>query len=106
MPRLVLLRSGRNAKSAQELFQQRNSLLQMLRDAYRGRYKMSLLTTVALVLGLIYIISPLDFDWLPIIGWVDDGFILYLLLQRLAKETQRYNRQKAMGRKLEYRGQI
>ena len=72
----------------------------MLREVFHGRYTMSLLTNMALVLGLLYIISPLDFDWIPILGWVDDGFVGYMVIKRLQKETQRYNRHKAMERRM------
>jgi len=72
----------------------------MLREVFHGKYTMSLLTNMALVLGLLYIISPLDFDWIPILGWVDDGFVGYMVIKRLQKETQRYNRHKAMERRM------
>ena len=29
----------------------------------------------ALVLALIWIVSPLDGDWIPLIGWIDDAFL-------------------------------
>jgi|GEM_PF-2448174 len=30
---------------------------------------------IALVLALVYIVSPIDFDWVPILGWIDDAFV-------------------------------
>ena len=35
------------------------------------------------VLGILYVISPVDLvsDFIPILGWVDDGLIAYFLLQ-------------------------
>ena len=35
------------------------------------------------ILGLIYLISPLDLipDWIPVLGWLDDGIVLLLLLK-------------------------
>ena len=74
----------------------------MLRESFHGKYKMSLVTTLSLIFGILYVISPLDFDWLPIIGWVDDGFVIYLLAKRLQYETQRFSRHKAMERKLHH----
>ena len=35
------------------------------------------------VLAALYVISPVDFisDFIPVLGWLDDGLIAYLLLQ-------------------------
>ena len=50
----------------------------VLRDA-RAPTSAKLVT----VLAALYVISPIDFipDALPILGWLDDGLIGYLLLQ-------------------------
>ena len=36
-----------------------------------------------IVLAGLYVISPVDLvpDWIPILGWLDDGLIAYFLLQ-------------------------
>ena len=73
----------------------------MMRDTFTGRYKMSLLTSLMAIVAIAYVIFPFDLipDYIPVIGWIDDGLILYLLFRRLLNETQRYNRHKAMERK-------
>ena len=37
----------------------------------------------ATVLAVLYVVSPIDLvsDFIPILGWLDDGLIAYLLLQ-------------------------
>lgn len=42
-----------------------------------------LLSRLVLGLALIYIISPIDLvvDFIPVLGWIDDGVIAWLLLQ-------------------------
>ena len=38
---------------------------------------------IATLLAVAYIISPIDLvsDFIPVLGWLDDGLIAYLLLQ-------------------------
>ena len=90
-----------NVKHGWHLLRNRKTLLQMLRESFRGNYKMSFFTIAAIVLTLGYVIFPFDIipDFIPVVGWMDDGFVIYLLLRRLVHETQRYNRFKAMERK-------
>lgn len=82
-----------------QLFRNRKTLWCMLKEVWRGQYRMSVLTSVVTVLGLLYVVIPLDFDWIPFVGWIDDGLVIYLVIKRLQKETQRFNRRKAMARK-------
>jgi len=35
---------------------------------------------IVFVLAMAYIISPADFDWVPVIGWVDDAIVGMLAL--------------------------
>lgn len=79
-------------KNTSELFTNRKGVLQMLADVFHGRYKMSLVTSLLLLLGLAYIILPFDFDWIPLVGWIDDGFVGYWLIKRLLYETKRHAR--------------
>lgn len=71
----------------------------MLKEVWKGQYRMSLLTNLIIVLGILYVIIPYDFDWVPIVGWIDDGLVIFFVIKRLQKETQRFNRYKAMERK-------
>lgn len=86
-------------RDSRQLLRNRRTLWCMLKESWKGSYKMSLFTSVVLVLGLLYVVIPLDFDWIPIIGWIDDGLVIFYMIKRLQKETQRYNRHKAMERK-------
>ncbi len=73
----------------------------MFRDTLNGSYRMSFLTIAIVIAALAYVIFPFDLipDFIPVLGWVDDGLVVYLTVRRLVKETQRYSRAKAMGRK-------
>lgn len=76
-------------------------MLQMVREIVKGQYKMSFLSVAIIVISLTYIISPIDLvpDFMPVLGWLDDGLVLYLLIKRVMFETQRFTRHKAMGRR-------
>lgn len=65
----------------------------MFRDMLGGRYKASFLTVVAMIAAAIYIFSPIDVipDFIPLLGWADDGAIFYFLLKRLMYELNRYS---------------
>ena len=84
-----------------QVFSNRKTMLQMFREVLGGSYQMSFLTVVIIVLSLAYIIFPFDLipDYIPVLGWIDDAAVFYLLLLRLNKETSRYIRFKAMERK-------
>ncbi len=73
----------------------------MLREVFNGHYRMSFLTNALTILAIAYIVFPFDLvpDYIPVLGWIDDGAVFYLLILRLEKETHRYNRFKAMERK-------
>lgn len=74
---------------------------QMIRETLGGRYRMSVITLIIVVMAIIYILFPFDFipDYIPVLGWIDDGFIFFLLLKVLNKETQRFIRHKAAERR-------
>ena len=81
-------------KHATDVFSNRKSIMRMLSDTFHGSYRMSLLTSMVLLLGLAYIVLPFDFDWIPFLGWIDDGFVGYWIIKRLIAEAKRYSRLK------------
>jgi uncharacterized membrane protein YkvA (DUF1232 family) len=91
-----------NVRNGIHLFRNRKTLWQMLREVFRGQYRMSFITTAIAVIAIFYIVFPFDVvpDFIPVVGWLDDGLVIYLLLKRLVKETQRFNRHKAMARRV------
>lgn len=83
------------------LFRNRRTLWQMLREVFSGSYKMSFLTILITIVAVSYIIFPFDLipDYIPVVGWIDDAVVFYLLFKRLNSEAHRYNRFKAIERK-------
>ena len=94
MPSISFKRPLRNTVRLYGLIKNRKIVWQMFADAFNGRYRMSVFTIVALILSLIYIVSPLDIlpDFIPVIGWIDDGAVMLLLSKRILREAERYLR--------------
>lgn len=99
MSKISTYGSAKNVKEGWQLMRNRKVVWCMLKEAWRGQYRMSFFTTAVTVLGLLYVVIPLDFDWIPFIGWIDDGLVIFYIIKRLQAETQRFNRHKAMARK-------
>ena len=79
-------------QNAHELYQNRKGLWEMLSDVWKGHYRMSFFTKLTVIFSLAYIFLPFDFDWIPLIGWIDDGIVGLFMIKRLLAETKRYHR--------------
>ena len=92
MPKVPVLSHVKKVTTAVSLWQRRRFLFPMLGDMFKGRYKATILTWLTIILALVYLFSPFNIltDMIPVIGWIDDGFVIYFLLKRLLKETIRY----------------
>jgi uncharacterized membrane protein YkvA (DUF1232 family) len=91
----------KNVQNGLHLVRNRKTMWQMLRDTVHGEYRMSVRAKIFSGLAVLYILFPFDIipDYIPVLGWIDDGFAFYLLLKLMNSETQRYARQKAIERK-------
>lgn len=96
MPKIPVMKKVKQIRSLAALWRYRSELFAMFRDMLNGSYKASFLTVVALVAAILYILSPIDLipDFLPVVGWMDDGFVFYFLLKRLMYELQRYDQRR------------
>ena len=59
---------------------------QVLYDKYRSLIRDSKYRWVIIIASALYILSPIDIapDFLPIVGWIDDGVVLTLLLTEVS----------------------
>jgi uncharacterized membrane protein YkvA (DUF1232 family) len=92
MAKLSFIRPVKNVRRLHGLFKNRAIIGRMLKDIFTGHYKPSLLNVLLLITGFIYIVWPVDTlpDFLPLIGWLDDGAIIFFLAKRLLNEADRY----------------
>ena len=102
MPKTTSIIPAQNLRHGWHLFRNRKTLWQMMREVLKGSYRMSFVTTIVVLFSIAYIIFPFDLipDYIPVIGWIDDGLVFYLMLRTLVRETQRYNRHKASSRRI------
>jgi uncharacterized membrane protein YkvA (DUF1232 family) len=64
-------------------------LYKMLRDT---SFAMDFTSKTLVIAGLLYFISPIDLipDYIPILGYIDDAFVISIVLNSLAGEIERY----------------
>ena len=100
-PKLTLSKSIRPISQITDLLTTRKTTIQMIKDVFRGQYRMSMWTNLSCVFVLIYVLFPFDLitDLIPLLGWSDDAALVYFLIKRLKQETNRYVRFKAKERK-------
>ena len=59
---------------------------QVLYDKYRSLIRDSKYRWVIIIASALYILSPIDIapDFLPIVGWIDDGVVMTLLVAEVS----------------------
>ena len=89
----VFLKLGEASESFYKIQDNIIALTRMLRAWVKGDYKnISTASIIAVVAALLYFINPLDIipDFIPIIGQLDDIFVLSYLIKTLNKEIERF----------------
>lgn len=78
--------------SAVQLVKSPRVIFKMIQAIIKGEYKPSFKIYIYFLLLLVYIISPIDGlpDFIPFVGWVDDGVLLALFIKSLSKEASIY----------------
>ena len=89
----VFLKIGETTESFYKIQDSVIALTRMVRSWIKGDYKnISTKSIIAVVAALLYFVNPLDLipDFIPIIGQIDDIFILGYLIKMLNKEIERF----------------
>ncbi len=85
-----------NRPGIQKLLNNVALLYKMLRDT---SFAMDFTSKTIVVAGLLYFISPIDLipDYIPILGYIDDAFVISVVLNSLASEIERYREHTSRG---------
>jgi uncharacterized membrane protein YkvA (DUF1232 family) len=89
----VFLKIGQTSESFYKVQDSVIALARMARAWWKGDYKnISAKSMIAVIAALIYFVNPLDLipDFIPVIGQIDDIFILGYLVKILNKEIERF----------------
>jgi len=65
---------------------------QMIKDYFDGKCELPVRTVVAIGVALLYVLNPLDVipDFIPILGLLDDAFVLTLCLKFIKDDLEDY----------------
>jgi len=89
----VFLKIGESSELFYKVQDSVIALARMLSAWVKGDYKnISTKSIIAVVAALIYFVNPLDLipDFIPVIGQIDDIFVLGYLIKMLNKEIERF----------------
>lgn len=75
-----------------KLVRQCELLYLVIKDWVGGQYEMPWYAIGAIATALLYVISPIDFipDFIPVVGYLDDLFIVMLCVRLLQAELKKY----------------
>lgn len=80
-------------ESLKELWEEIKTLAALLRDYVKGDYKTVPFNTVAAIAAaLLYFVSPVDVvpDFIPVLGYIDDAFVVNLCIRWCKMDIQNY----------------
>ncbi|WP_407074434.1 YkvA family protein [Psychrobacter sp. CAL346-MNA-CIBAN-0220] len=68
-------------------------LVSLVKDYYQGNYRNIPYKTIsAVVVGLVYILNPIDMipDFIPVVGYIDDALVIAFCLKMVEKDLKKY----------------
>jgi uncharacterized membrane protein YkvA (DUF1232 family) len=92
----VLESAHRRLPAVKNMLGKVKTLYAMMRDK---DFSMAWTSKTLVIAGLLYFISPIDLlpDYIPVLGYIDDAFVISLVMNAVATEIERYG--EYIGRK-------
>ena len=80
--------------SLEGLWQDIKLLYSMISNVVRGRYKLPYRTIAAVAFTLLYFVNPFDLipDIIPVVGYIDDAFVVSLCLKFIGTDLEKYRK--------------
>jgi len=94
----ALKKANANKSDLQSIWEQFQLLFALAKDYFNGTYKnISTKSIIAIVAGLLYFLSPVDLipDFILGFGFIEDVFIIGLVIKQVAKDLEKYQLWKA-----------
>ena len=99
--KMALDRAGRTIRRLEEkgvpdslksLWNDVRDLWGMISDVVKGKYEVPFRTVAAITFTLLYLANPLDLipDIIPVIGYIDDAFIVGLCVKFIGSDLEKY----------------
>jgi len=75
-----------------QVYLQARLLYLMLRDWWQDQYELPWRVVAAITAGLLYVLNPFDLipDFIPVLGAIDDLFVLGLVIALIRSDLRRY----------------
>ena len=86
-------KAKKNKGPIERVFEDLKLMMLLVKDYASGRYRdVPYGSIVAALGGIIYFLSPIDLipDFIPIIGYIDDVFVLGLVLKQIHNDLENY----------------
>ncbi|MCK5117564.1 MAG: DUF1232 domain-containing protein [Candidatus Aegiribacteria sp.] len=80
--------------SLEGLWQDIKLLYSMISDVVRGRYRLPYRTIATVAFTLLYFVNPFDLipDIIPVVGYIDDAFVVSLCLKFIGTDLEKYRK--------------
>ncbi len=93
----------KNEGPISKVFDQLKLLFSIVKDYVSGAYReIPYGSIVAILAGILYFLSPIDLipDFIPVVGYIDDVFIIGLVIKQVYGDLEKYERWKNAQKKI------
>jgi len=89
-----ILRKILESADLKEFYEDVKLFFRMIKDYFDGRCELPVRTVIAIGIALLYVLSPIDVvpDFIPLVGLLDDAFVLTLCLKFIKEDLEDYKK--------------